>query len=262
MRREQLRSYREGLLHKIKHEMASCGSSGNSSDSTVEPSTNLELETVDFNYEDYVTDFLLVVEDKKLYVTRAVLIEASPFFREKCTEEKTSKKLELPEEKYPRFNLFLQYIHSRKYTLTEPDIDEILPLADSYEVKSLLKKCENWLLTELKLKNAKVRPHYQGEEDDVRYLMKCLYYGEEYSLEDLYKKSFTMALPYKLQRYRENKHYRMLPEKNKRELLEMRLIGIEEDVAEKTGIGMSGSGGTDFSKVQVELCKCSSTLFL
>lgn len=68
----------------------------------------------------------------------------------------------------------------------------------------------------------------------------------------------------------------MLPEKNKRELLEMRLKGIEEDVAGRTGGGIFGStyqknkgnsyGQPSFGyatpSVQVELYQCSSILFL
>lgn len=154
--------------------------------------------------------------------------------------------------------------------ILETCIDDILPLADEYDVKCVLKKCENWLLTELEFKNAKVSPHYQDVDGDVRYLMKCLCYGAKYSLKELYKKSLTMVLPYKLQRYIENEHYKMLPEKNKRELLEMRLKGIEEDIAEKNAKVVSHRqvGGFSFGSapitipVQGEIYKCSSTLFL
>eukprot|EP00105_Crassostrea_gigas_P004685 XP_011417978.1 PREDICTED: uncharacterized protein LOC105321415 [Crassostrea gigas] len=259
--------------------MAFSATIGNSPDSTVQPSTNLELEKEHFDYDHEVTDFTLIVENQKLHVAKVVLIDASPVFRKMLTgefKEKNMTELELPGKKYSSFELFLRCIFPREYTLTETCIDEILPLADEYDVKCVLKKCEHWLLTELEFKNAKVSPHYQDEEGDVRYLMKCLYFGEKYSLKELHKKSFTMALPYKLQRYIENEHYQMLPEKNKRELLEMRLKGIEVDVAVKNGIGMFGSTGISKNKgglvqhsalfgtssVQVELYKCSSTLFL
>lgn len=114
--------------------------------------------------------------------------------------------------------------------IPESCIDEILPLADEYEVKCALQKCENWLLMELEFKEGKVSPHYQGVDSNVRYLMKCLYYGEKYSLMKLYKMCFTKALPYKLHRYKENKHYQMLSENNKRDLLESRLSEIENKV--------------------------------
>lgn len=109
-------------------------------------------------------------------------------------------------------------------------IDEILQLAGEYEVKCVLLKCENWLLTELELKEAKVSPHYkhEGEDGDVKYLFKCTCYGEKYSLKELYKKCFTKVLSYKLHRYKENEHYQMLPESHKRQLLEDRLLEIEK----------------------------------
>lgn len=261
--------------------MAFSASIGNSPDSTVQPSTNLELEKEHFDYDPEVTDFTLIVENQKLHVAKVVLIDASPVFRKMLTgefKEKNMTELELPGKKFSNFELFLRCIFPREYTLTETCIDEILPLADEYDVKCVLKKCENWLLTELEFKNAKVSPHYQGVEGDVRYLMKCLCYGEKYSWKELYKKSFTMVLPYKFQRYIENEHYQMLPEKNKRELLEMRLKGIEEDVAERTGgilfvntCASQKNKGNSYGQpsfgfatpsVQVELYECSSTLFL
>ncbi|XP_052677079.1 uncharacterized protein LOC128158335 [Crassostrea angulata] len=259
--------------------MAFSVSSGNNSPVDSPLSTSLDLENEYFDYDPEVTDFTLIVEDQKLHVAKVVLIDASPVFRKMLTgefKEKNMTELELPGKKYSSFELFLRCTFPREYTLTETCIDDILPLADEYNVKCVLKKCENWLLTELEFKNAKVRPHYQDVEGDVRYLMKCLYYGEKYSLEELYKKSFTTVLPFKFQRYIENEHYQMLPEKNKRELLEMRLKGIEEDVAGRTGGGIFGStyqknkgnsyGQPSFGyatpSVQVELYQCSSTLFL
>lgn len=264
--------------------MAFSVSFGNSPNSTVQPSTNLELENEHFVYDPVVTDFTLIVENQKLHVAKVILIDASPVFRKMLTgefKEKNMTELELPGKKYSSFELFLRCIFPREYTLTESCIDEILPLADEYEVKCVFKKCENWLLTELEFKEAKVSSHYEDVDSDVKYLMKCLYYGEKYSLNILYKKCFTMALPYTLQRYTQHDYYHMLPEKNKRELLEMRLKGIEEDVTElnRIGIGMfgcvsrtsrripqrqlaSGMRAVSISQpVQEELYKCSPSLF-
>lgn len=97
-------------------------------------------------------------------------------------------------------------------------------------MKCVLQKCENWLLTELEFKGAKVTPHYVDVDTDVRYLMKCLYYGEKYSLQELYKKSFKAVLPYQLKWYIKTEHYQKLLEENKRKLLEARLQGIENNV--------------------------------
>lgn len=139
-------------------------------------------------------------------------------------------------------------IHMIQYDcISESCIDEILPLADEYEVKCVLQKCENRLLMELEFKEAHVSPHYQGVESNVRYVIKCLYYGEKYSLMKLYKICFTKALPYKLRRYRENKHYQMLSENNKRDLLESRISKIESEVF--------GGNSTDYFQ-------CTKSIFL
>lgn len=85
-------------------------------------------------------------------------------------------------------------------------VDDILPLAAEYEVQSVLQKCEDVLLTELEFKIAKVSPHHVNEDSNVKYLMKCLYYGEKYSLQELYRRSFETTQPYKLRRYIQNEH--------------------------------------------------------
>lgn len=100
-------------------------------------------------------------------------------------------------------------------------------------MKCVLQKCENWLLMELELKEAKVNPNYRGVDGNVKYLMKYLYYGEKYSLKEFYKKCLTKVLSYRLSRYKENEHYQMLPDSNKQELLESRVLQIEDDLSYK-----------------------------
>lgn len=135
------------------------------------------------------------------------------------------------------------------HCISESWIDEILPLAGEYEVKCVLLKCENWLL-----KKAKVTPSYthEGVDKDVNFLMKCICYGEKYSLKNLYKLCSSKVLSYKLHRYKENEHYQMLPESHKRQLLEDRLLEIETR-------GKISRQNTAFS---TELFECTLSLFL
>lgn len=136
------------------------------------------------------------------------------------------------------YSLYLWYLYTIFYEwgaliyiyISETCIDDILPLADEYEVKCVLQKCENWLLTELELKNGKVSAQHASVKSNIKFLMKCLYYGEKYVLEQLCKKSFKLALPYRLKWYKKNEHYQMLLEENKRKLLEARLREIEKNV--------------------------------
>ena len=132
-------------------------------------------------------------------------------------------------------------------------------------MKYIRQKCEEWLLTELEFITAKVPPHYVDVENNVRYLVKCVYYGEKYGLRKLYVTAFKNLLPFQLKRYIGNEYYHMLPEKNKRELLEKRLCQIEEDVSKNTKNGGFGSLGTvkgaSFSFNEPGRCSLSSHLF-
>ncbi|XP_061187122.1 uncharacterized protein LOC133195286 [Saccostrea echinata] len=186
-----------------------------------------------FPYNPEMTDLTLIVEEKKLYVAKIVLMEASPVFRKMLTDEfkeKNASEIPLPGKEYSSFVLFLRCIFPREYvTLTESNIEELLPLAHEYDVKCILRECETWLLTELEFKKAKVPFHHLNVESDVKYLVKCLYYGSEYNLKELYGECFQTLIPYKLTRYMQNEYYSMLPEKNKRKLLESRLSMIEQN---------------------------------
>nr|XP_011412693.2 BTB and MATH domain-containing protein 38 [Crassostrea gigas] len=220
---------------------------------SISSDSNLELVNEHFKYDQEVTDLTLIVENQRFHVSKAVLIDASPVFRKMLTgefKEKHRTEIELPGKKSSSFELFLRCIFPREYiTLTESWIDEILPLAGEYEVKCVLLKCENWLL-----KKAKVTPSYthEGVDEDVNFLMKCICYGEKYSLKNLYKLCSSKVLSYKLHRYKENEHYQMLPESHKRQLLEDRLLEIETR-------GKISRQNTAFS---TELFECTLSLFL
>nr|XP_034305887.1 BTB and MATH domain-containing protein 38 [Crassostrea gigas] len=202
--------------------------------SSMDPNEDEEWIKDYFPYDSDVTDFTLIVEGKTLHVARVVLIDASPVFRKMLTgdfKEREMSELELPGKECSKFVPFLRCIFPREeLKLTETCIDDILPLADEYEVKCVLQKCENWLLSELELKNGKVTAQHASVKSNIKFLMKCLYYGEKYVLEQLYKKSFKLALPYRLKWYKKNEHYQMLLEENKRKLLEARLREIEKNV--------------------------------
>ena len=155
----------------------------------------------------------------------------------------------------------LQISLSVYFLITEKRVGEVLPLADEYDVKCIRQKCEEWLLTELEFITAKVPPHYVDVQNNVRYLVKCVYYGEKYGLRKLYVTAFKNLLPFQLKRYIGNEYYHMLPEKNKRELLEKRLCQIEEDVSKNTqNTSAFGAFGTGAIFLTNEI-KCSSHLF-
>ncbi|XP_062605188.1 uncharacterized protein LOC134266981, partial [Saccostrea cucullata] len=116
-----------------------------------------------FPYDPELTDLTLNVEEKKIHVIKAVLMDASPVFKKMLTDdlkEKNTTEVHLPGKEYSIFVLFLRCIFPReRVTLSERSIADLLPLAHEYDVKCILMECETWLLTELEFKKAKVGNH-------------------------------------------------------------------------------------------------------
>ena len=99
------------------------------------------------------SDVVLIVEDKRVYVSKTVLSLASPVFEamfESDFKEKQNAEIPLPGKKYDDFIKFLLcfYPHSIKL-ITYNDVDALLPLADEYQVNYIQEKSEEILLYHL-----------------------------------------------------------------------------------------------------------------
>lgn len=84
--------------------------------------TKLDLSDTDseaepFAYDENTTDVVLCVEEKKLYLSRAVLMIASPVLRKMLTSNGEGKlsEISLPEESYENFVLFLKCFSPMEY---------------------------------------------------------------------------------------------------------------------------------------------------
>lgn len=111
---------------------------------------------------------------------------------------------------------------------TENTVTGVLPLAKKYQVSSVLKKCEDRLLTEIKyLINKEIR--YERERRSmVEFFAMCLFLATKNDLESLYNRAFELLITYKLSRYRRSQYYEGLPDKDKWQLLEARMVKIEK----------------------------------
>ena len=114
------------------------------------------------------------------------------------------------------------------FSQTEESIDVVLPLAHDYQVKATLQKCEDWLLTEIEFIVGEVTGHTKETQEKVEFFAKCLLYGTKHDLETLYKRALELLVPYKLSRYQHTEFYKLLPDKQKSQLLETRMVKIEE----------------------------------
>ena len=113
--------------------------------------------------------------------------------------------------------------------IPETTVKQTLSLADEYDVKCVLQRCEEWLLTGLdfKLDKFKGTRRNTAENQQAEYLMECLYYGEKYNLENLHYTVFRKLRDYNFRSYKNNFHYKSLSQNRRLELLEDRLYRID-----------------------------------
>jgi hypothetical protein len=108
-----------------------------------------ERATFDFTEKTWKDDFVLIVENKRLHVAKAILAYASPVFDAMFQtefKEKNSSELELPEKKVEDLQHFLRCIYPLQAEISSENVNAVLPLAEEYQVSNLKTKCEAFLL--------------------------------------------------------------------------------------------------------------------
>ncbi|XP_067667532.1 BTB and MATH domain-containing protein 36-like [Haliotis asinina] len=110
------------------------------------------------------TDLVLLVEGKKLHVSKLVLSLVSPVFKtmlEGDYKEKHTSEISFPEKKFDDMLQFLLCVYpSTVKSVTIRNLDCVLALADEYCVESLKQRCEEFVLSQLHHSDARIsNPH-------------------------------------------------------------------------------------------------------
>ncbi|XP_061167915.1 speckle-type POZ protein-like [Saccostrea echinata] len=163
-----------------------------------------------FEEEPGVTDLVLIVEGRRIYVTKAILMHVSPVFKTMFTsdfKEKRQQEIQLPGKKYDNFVLFLAQIYpGERPPLTGDVLTKILPYVDEYQVDYLKKDCQNILLQSLEVSKG------------LRYLLDSLYIATTYGFQQLYQKALHHLRFFSLDSYKESSIFKRLPSETKLEL--------------------------------------------
>ncbi|XP_052711184.1 uncharacterized protein LOC128185623 [Crassostrea angulata] len=126
-------------------------------------------------------DIILVVEGIQLHVRKEVLADNSPVFKrmfEADFKEKHQKKIPLPKENIEDFEEFLCLIyHPERWQITEDTVLKILPLADQYQVSTVKKRCESFIIQTLKKINSREVQHI-----DINTLLTYSFYVDKFQL--------------------------------------------------------------------------------
>ncbi|XP_062596226.1 uncharacterized protein LOC134257646 [Saccostrea cucullata] len=175
-----------------------------------------------FKEDPELTDIVFIVEDKKIHLTKSILIRASPVFRAMFTsdfKEKNESTVKFPGKKYEDFVLFLRCFYPGEHIkLNDRGLEQVLPLAREYGMDSLLTSGQKWMLEEVKTRMK-----------DVSFIMKCFYLAAEYEFKELYSKMLYRLEDINVSMYANDKYFSMLSPRNKVELLEKCCLIVEKE---------------------------------
>ncbi|XP_053388242.1 uncharacterized protein LOC128551416 [Mercenaria mercenaria] len=105
--------------------------------------------TFDFTRRSWRDDVTFLIEDNRLYASKAILGIASPVFEAmfgSSFKERDQEEIPLPGKKFEDFNEFLHCIYPKSQRKVDKEnVYKVLPLADEYNVKSLIKECKKFL---------------------------------------------------------------------------------------------------------------------
>ena len=176
-------------------------------------------ESPDFSQPWKFSDVVLVVEDKKLHVHRAVLALCSPVFEKMFTSEFQEKgKNEISNELIQLLQIIYPSV-SEKPTdqIKEENCRFLLQLADEYQMDAIVRRCEDYIVTTLKrTRNG---------------IIEELIFAQTYNLQKLKRTSIELAKDLSLQELKRNKLYGKINAENLQGILEEIIIRLEKEVS-------------------------------
>lgn len=123
--------------------------------------TKCKDETHYFSQPWKFSDVVLVVEERKFHVHRAVLALSSPVFEKMFTsefQEKEKKEVPLPDKKASEVEelLLMIYPSAAEKQITEENSSFLVNLAHEYQMEAIVQRCEDFLVEKI---NGKPKDH-------------------------------------------------------------------------------------------------------
>ncbi|KAK7505155.1 hypothetical protein BaRGS_00003725 [Batillaria attramentaria] len=178
-----------------------------------------------FDVPDDTTDVTFLIEDKKIYFNRVVLVMASPAFKQAFSacdhKSKGEKLIPLPGKKYVDMVAFLKQIHPAHCAepITDETLPEILLLADEYEVASVRQKCEEYINTQIRLDVCQPMSDYR--------VLFYLTVAEKHSFQMLRQQLVGIGARRPSAAVQQSGNYNLVPSTAVRDLMAMRCAYLE-----------------------------------
>ena len=166
----------------------------------------------DFTQPWKFSDVVLVVDDHRLHVHRAVLAVWSPVFEEMFTSEfqgKGEKEIPIHGRRANEIIELLQMIYpSVGEKLTEKNCHRLLELAHQYQMKVIVQRCENFIIRMMNWNSSK------------KEFLRELVFAQKYNLQKLKHESIKQAQRLTLEELKRDRAYHQIQEENLKEIME------------------------------------------
>ena len=181
-------------------------------------------ESHDFSQPWKFSDVVLVVEDERLHVHRAVLAMWSPVFEKMFTsefQEKDEKEIPLPGKKSTEVKELLLMIYpavaEKQTNVTEENCYFLVRLTHEYQMEAMLQRCEDFIVSKLKTK-----PKYA--------VLGELVFAQTYKLEKLKRASVDRAFYLRLNELKKDEMYDQIEPDNLKEIMEGIITRLQREL--------------------------------
>ena len=221
---ENMKDIMEGMIGRIRSARAdrwsqTCGTAAKAVTLPVAGVGGNQGVFQDFTQPWKFSDVVLVVEGQKFHVHRAVLAVCSPVFEEMFTSEfqgNGEKEIPIPGKMASEIMELLQIIYpSVEEKLTEENCHPLLRLADEYQMKAIVQKCENFIVKMMNL---------NGLRKEV---LVELIFAQKYNLQKLKHESIKRAQWLTLEELKNDGVYNQIHEENLKEIMEGMILLLQ-----------------------------------
>ena len=154
---------------------------------------NASLGPTDFSEPWKLSDVVLVVEEQRFHVHRSTLAFWSPVFERMFTsdfKEKNSEEIPLPGKRASEMKKLLQIMYPslEEKVITSDNCYFLLDLAREYQIASITRKCEDFLVSAVKTRKEKdvLAVLTVGQDYELKILIEsCVYEARRLSLKEL-----------------------------------------------------------------------------
>ncbi|KAK7505031.1 hypothetical protein BaRGS_00003601 [Batillaria attramentaria] len=158
-------------------------------------------------------------DGRKLYFNKGILVVCSPVFKSMLFTLDANE-IPLAGRNYKDVQAFLEQLHpvySHQEPVTETTFTQILPLADEYQAKHVLEKCDQFIVTQTKKASSLTT------DQVLLYLWLC-----ETHLKKHRDTFLHLAAQRKSWELKKSRNYKLLPETTMLEVMTMRCVKLDD----------------------------------